>query len=307
METEMSNFLATFNRINAQRHARPRDPEIDDPAVIADLMEQGPAAGQIWLAQGSQVVEPQYALIVQVEEDARIVTVIPMNNDERCQDGETLVVGDNPLGVAMMAWPRCQTSIPVRVLARPMKALSNAAFQAVRHDEEDALAVVFRGRGPQAEGFARDNVDEMFAAFIHWHDQCDDLPKLAGSGARQISVTPERSEYLRRLVQVLGLSLGQAGAIIDGKSQLTAEQIGRLQAAGVDTTVDWSRTTTLPDDLLIEVEQPMWRAVAQQCATRYPGKDARMELAREAFALAARTNGHGREAWRGALAMAAQQ
>lgn len=309
-DTAMHDFAATFDRINARRHIARRDPAIDDPSAMAEAIEVGPCAGQIWLAKGPwEDDESQYALIAGVEDDPRLVSVVPMSNDETLGSADALLLGDTPLGVRMVAWPEYRTVIPVRLLLRPMGTLSDDALHAVVDDRPDESASVVRGdnsrdgdsRGDDVAGTrADDDFDELMATFIHWHDQCAALPRLQGDGDGQLRLTPGRGDYLRRLVQVLGLTPEQAGRIIDGEDRLSEEQAMQLRAAGVDTERDWRRTMRLPDDLLIEVEQPVWRAAAQ-AMDRHPDRDARMELAQEAYALAARTNGHGREAWRGAL------
>lgn len=90
-----------------------------------------------------------------------------------------------------------------------------------------------------------------------------------------------------------------AMSVIKGKRALTLDQAEAVaKVADVPVTAVLAAARPLPDDLERELMEPRWRAVIRGRAGARDEAEAREELGRSAFALAAREKGSGRELWR---------
>ncbi|WP_207402773.1 hypothetical protein [Rathayibacter sp. SD072] len=104
---------------------------------------------------------------------------------------------------------------------------------------------------------------------------------------------------LSTIMQALQVSQPRAMAIRLGKEQLTAEEIRTLAAAGEVTVGDIKALQLpLPDDLDRELQEPRWRPVVRARSINGDEAEARRRLGYEAFQLAARESGDGRDRWR---------
>lgn len=281
----------------------PSGDDVDSPERIERQLAEGVKRGQLWIAdQGDDAL---YVLVTEVNDDPRMATVIPLSNDLHSETDDSLVIGNTPLDIEMVAWPGLKAIIPVRLLYKPLKELSESAVKAIENDNlrfaKKADAIRRGHDNEENDSLFVENREDITAILLKWHAMCFDLPKLHEEDEEaEVSTTPERGEYAKALITVLGLPFDQVDDVLDGATPLTNEQRAKLADAGVQAPNASKRTFRLPADLLVEVEQPVWRHDADEYAQRMDG-DARVNLARDAFMLAARPNGHGREAWRGAL------
>ncbi|MBU9112373.1 hypothetical protein [Bifidobacterium ruminantium] len=333
------NLQMAIQEYIARRYRHSADPDLLEPNAIAKRLSQGVRPAQIWLASdpaddedaldgaadfivdmdsddGADAAEfaaaaglkAEYVLVDRVdEEDPRLVWVIPLINNECIQDRTALVIDQTPLGVAMAAWPHFRIRIPVHVLDVPLKSLPISMSQMIIANRENPDMGVVRGQDPQDARNKRivdRHVRDMLETFLVWSLACRQLPPLHVAGSSGLKRTPSRGELLRQVAQALGVNPVEAGQLIEGTAKPTEAQRAALQAAGVSLESAAGRELTLPADLLVEVEQPAWRQAILYYAETHGIQilPARMALAQDAFELAARPSGHGREAWRGALA-----
>lgn len=281
----------------------PSGDDLDSPERIERQLTEGVKRGQLWSAATDG--DMLYVLVTGVDEDPRMATVIPLSNGLRAETDDSLVIGNTPLDIEMVTWPDLKAIIPVRLLYKPLKELSESAVKAIESNnlrfakKSDAIR---RGHdsGKSDSPFVK-NRDDIIDILITWHAMCFDLPKLGEDDPEmEATVNPDRGKYAEALITVLGLPFDAVDDVLDGKTQLTEEQQKQLNDAGFQVPDAPKRTFHLPEDLLVEVEQPIWRREADEYAQQ-TDEDPRLQLATEAFKLAARPDGHGREAWRGTL------
>ncbi|MBW3080731.1 hypothetical protein [Bifidobacterium saguinibicoloris] len=281
----------------------PSGDDVDSPERIERQLAEGVKRGQLWIAD--QGDDSLYVLVAEVNDDPRMATVIPLSNDLHSETDDSLVVGNTPLDIEMVAWPGLQAIIPVRLLYKPLKEFPESAVKAIEHDDlrfAKKTDAIRRGHdNEERDSPFVENREDITAILLKWHAMCFDLPKLHEEDEdAEASMTPERGTYAKALITVLQLPFDQVDDVLDGVVPLTDEQRASLADAGVQVPDAPKRTFHLPADLLVEVEQPAWRRDADEYAHRMDG-DARVNLAQDAFTLAARPNGYGRAAWRGAL------
>ncbi|MBT1171225.1 hypothetical protein [Bifidobacterium sp. SO4] len=276
---------------------------MEDPEYIARRLAMPVAAGQLWMAKTKG--EAQYVLITAVDgEDPRTITVIPLSNNTAERTDGSLIVDRTPLGMPMVAWPALATSIPVRVLFKPLDEFNPQTTEALAADHADEKLGINRATAPDDPmESAEQEIHEIEHSLESWHKLCADLPKLHADRTAAEHSGDELAAYADALKNVLHLTPGQRIAVSRGKA-LTDEQQSRMAAAGFPES-PYNRPQ-VDDDYLVEVEQPRWRAAANALAASGVTGDPRERLAYKAqFELAARVNGHGVEALRGALHKAA--
>ena len=295
----------------------PSGDDLDSPERIEAQLKEGVKRGQVWLAVDdtaddaeSSIRDSLYVMIVEVNErDPRLATVIPLSNDLRAQTEDSLVIEEgSPLEIPTVAWPKIHAIIPVRLLSKPLKQFKPDTVESIL-SEDPSLAdaddtVVLGFDHEDNESPYVENREDAIATLVKWHARCFTLPKLHSEEERE-SMTPDRAKYARALVQVLGLSFDEVNEVFNGQLALSTIQEQQLSEAGIDAKQLRPRTFNLPKGLLIEIEQPLYRSMANEYATR-TDTDPRVALAKDAFALAARKNGYGASAWRGAIQQAAQ-
>ena len=276
---------------------------MEDPNHIAERMAKPVAAGQLWLAKTK--IGIQYVLITAVADDPRVVTAVPMDNNTAVRTDDSLIIDRTPLGMPMVAWPKLAADIPMRVLFKPLDEFNAATTAALADDRADDVLGISRATAPEDPMLSAEReVYEVRQRMDAWHRQCADLPELHSGKTAPRHSEDELAAYADALKNVLHLGPGQRIAVTRG-TPLTDEQQRLMADAGFPESP--YAKPTVDDDYLIEVEQPRWRAAADAFAATGADRDPREGLAYKAqFELAARVNGRGVEALRGALHKAAE-
>ncbi|WP_146116625.1 MULTISPECIES: hypothetical protein [unclassified Arthrobacter] len=103
------------------------------------------------------------------------------------------------------------------------------------------------------------------------------------------------------VMQALGISQQQAMAIVRGKHPIGPDE-AKLIADHTGNSIEQvqSIASPLPEDLMVELDQPRWRALIRDEVRKQHLDDdaARLSLGYEAFGLAARQKGNGPDVWR---------
>lgn len=132
-------------------------------------------------------------------------------------------------------------------------------------------------------------------------DSIDDLAAVRPRRENTVNARPTAKFPLglSALMTTLEISQAAAMAVIKGHRALTsaqAEAVARVAEVSVADVL--AAAHPLPDELARELLEPRWRSVIRSRAAGGDEVEAREELGRSAFALAARGKGSGRELWR---------
>ncbi|WP_084466023.1 hypothetical protein [Nocardia salmonicida] len=269
----------------------PKRGEPSPYAAIADSV----AVGQVRMAdwQGVDAV----VVIVGVDDDDAQAHVNPATLERDVEDSAATVIETevSPLHGPITVWPQATTMIPFAVLGATIASIPEPLLRVVTmgRSSECTEKGVRRGHTDPALGSgAALAIDDLFDAIELLHA----APGLHRPGAAE-SVAPLQIP-LTVIIDVLGVAQPRAMSIRKGKEPLTPEEAQRLALATeipVDTVL--ASVAPLPDDLHRELQEPRWRPHIRRRAVDDDEQSARTRLGYEAYQLAARQTGEGRELW----------
>lgn len=158
---------------------------LDDPVEIQKQRDAGPKPNQLWLARNinddnDDIDDMMYVMVTNVLSgidgfnDGELVQVIPMENDERLQTNESLVIHrGSPIEMDMVTWPLLEATIPVSILRKPLRFFpDDIAAMITGSDDPDGDGVA-RGHDPSepwSEAFNR--LDVIIRKLLEWHFMC---------------------------------------------------------------------------------------------------------------------------------------
>ncbi|MGO4299354.1 hypothetical protein [Leifsonia sp. RAF41] len=237
-------------------------------------------------------------VIDRVDEAAAEVSVFPATLEPGVEN-ETAIVfeGDaSPLRGPVAVWPHSPASIPFSVLGTTIARLSES-LPRITHQAMDAEASangVRRGRrAPGLGSGATSALAELFDAI----EVLEGAPRLQAAAPR---VPASRLQIpLATIMGSLDVSQPRAMAIRLGKEPLTVEEADRLASfAEIPVEEILGAVEPLPAALQRELQEPRWRDRIRERAIDGDENRARTRLGYEAYQLAARETGEGRERWR---------
>lgn len=268
---------------------------IDDNAVIGERLKSPIASGQLWGVDDHE--SSAKAVVMDVMEDRRIAQVIPVGDYEGGYDLRDCVIfpDGSPTGFPLIIYKDFGTTIPVRLLSIPFGSFDQPVMESLNAfegeydpDDDDTGAIV-----------ERLNIKDQFE---RWHALCAQLPKLPDT-ADNYRKSADIGDYVKALHDVLGFAPAQCLAVRRGTLKLDETQKKRMADAGFAASPNTIHS--LPRKYMEIAEQPQWRPLVDDLINGHPDSaesafmletQTRDMLARESFALAARTNGHGDEA-----------
>ncbi|MBO0982678.1 hypothetical protein IOC53_02310 [Rathayibacter sp. SD072] len=262
----------------------------------ADIVRIGQLRQADWREASAMLV------IDGIDDEAALAWAFPATLEPDVADSRTVIVDADasPVSGPISVWPTQAAWIPFAALDAVVASLSPAVLRAVKGPQRpdsipDATAGVRRGHADPPLGSAcAMAIDDLLDAT----ETLQQAPRLT---PRQAVPTPPNvaTITLSTIMQALQVSQPRAMAIRLGKEQLTAEEIRTLAAAGEVTVGDIKALQLpLPDDLDRELQEPRWRPVVRARSINGDEAEARRRLGYEAFQLAARESGDGRDRWR---------
>lgn len=273
-------------------------------ASDVDSAEYEVRSNRLWTARwaGATIL----LLTLRESSNPRTVVAAPVTIEPGLEDQEAVVLdaSTNELGLPMTVWLGLTREIPIRTLERPLGEVlagipGSPGTIADVTDGTEHSAGARPGHGsygdtsPSAE--KRAELEDLLDQWM------GDLEPLSSEAEKPETDHEKLSFTLTQVMDALNVPQRQAMNIIRGRQELTAEEIQQL-AAHVGSTPDAISAVAepLPSDLLLELEQPRWRYLVRTEAQtgKTDESDARLSVARQAFALAARQHGEGRDVWR---------
>ena len=254
------------------------------------------SAGQ--LRQASWQDADAVVLIESVDEDAARARIFPVSLEPGVGDARTVIIAPeaSPLHGGLAVWPGHAEWIPYAALDQVIAAVPAAVLRAVR----EAPATPPRLPGvhanesdpPPGSGAAL-AIDELFDAIEFLH-HAPSVP------APSESPRPRPLEIpLQQIIDALHVPQPRAMAIRLGKEPLSIEEAEQLAtAAHIPADTILAAASPLPEDLIRELHEPRWRPIIRERATDNDEIQARTRLGYEAYQLAARESGTGRDLWR---------
>ncbi|WP_104100407.1 hypothetical protein [Cryobacterium sp. M96] len=237
-------------------------------------------------------------LIDIIDDVAALASVFPACLEPGVENSTAVIIeGDaSPLHGLVTVWPDSPAIIPFATLGSTIATISKPQLRAIRSaPSNDPIADgLRRGHGePALESGAALALADLFDAI----DVLQSAPRLqlasSDTAAAQLQVP------LPTIMSVLQAPQPRAMAIRMGKEPLTVEEADLLAAA---TEVPLSHilgaVAPLPLDLQRELQEPRWRSHIRNRAIDGDEDRARTRLGYEAYQLAARETGQGRELWR---------
>lgn len=266
------------------------------PTGIDDEVRPGQLREAIWGDVEATV------LIIGVDDAKAEVTVNPVSMEPGVADEHALVLGAEsvPLRGGVAVWPDVTAVLSFVVLDAVVAELPDDAMGVIqrspstaRSDRHHAGGARF-GEHPLPGSGAALAIDDLL-------DSVDGLCAIRPAVQHRSpgGQTPSFPMGLSDLITTLGITQSEAMSIIRGKRALSPHQAEIVAHAANVTVADVTATALpLPDELERELMEPRWRAVIRQRSGSRDEAEAREELGRRAFALAARDKGAGRELWR---------
>lgn len=258
----------------------------------ADMVEPGQIRQAYW-GEATAVV-----VIVSVDDDTARAHVLPVTLESGVEDRKAIVVEAeaSPLHGPVTIWSEPTAAIPFAVLDATIASIPRSLLAIITGATTADYAAVGLRTGhadpPLGSGAAL-AIDELFDALV----VLQNAPGLELSNADTPAVQLQIA--LPVIMDTLRVTQARAMAIRMGKEPLTPEEADRLAVAVELPVADVvAAISPLPIDLQRELQEPRWRKHVRRRATDGDEERARSRLGYEAFQLAARETGQGRERWR---------
>ncbi|WP_284762111.1 hypothetical protein [Arthrobacter sp. efr-133-R2A-63] len=256
----------------------------------------------LWVARwsGSTIL----LLIIHESSDPQKVLAAPVTIEPGLQDQESVVVdaSANELGVPVTVWLGITREVPIQTLERPLGGLSHETLEtAIRASSSHPL--------PEAEHAFRQLASTSAEQRAEMEDILDgwieDLQPLPSESPEQMTtqgtIHGKPTITLKQVMEALHVPQRKAMNIVRGNYQLSAGEARQLALhIGSSPEALSSIAEPLPNELLIELQQPRWRLLVRSEAEslKIDEHTARLSVARETFALAARQSGRDTDMWR---------
>lgn len=237
-------------------------------------------------------------VIVGVDDATAETQVLPATLEPGVEDNAAIVVEaeTSPLYGPITIWPQAATTIPFAVLDATIASIPPRLLEIISNATaaDRTAAGLRRGHSnpPLGSGAAM-AIDDLFDAL----DVLQHAPGLQPSVGAKPAVALQIP--LSVIMNALRIPQPRAMAIRMGKEPLTPEEAAQLAlAASLPVDDVLANIAPLPNELQRELQEPRWRKHIRRRATDGDEDGARARLGYEAYQLAARETGQGRERWR---------
>lgn len=251
----------------------------------------------VWLARWSGAT---VMLLVISESTPQTVMAAPVTVEPGLLDQEAVTVepSANTLGLPITVWLGITREVPIQTFERRVGELPSHALDTARSTSKtdllpDAEQDLLHWSSPSAEKKAE--LEDILESWLR------DLKPFPSSTTKS-GPTHEKPPFtLQQVMEALNVPQRKAMNVIRGTFQLSPAETEQLALhTGLSADALSSLAAPLPDELLFELQQPRWRFLIRTEAKKLKTdeSEARLAVAREAFALAARQKGEGTNVWR---------
>jgi hypothetical protein len=252
------------------------------------------AIGQIRQAYWRDADAP--VLITEIDDTTAQAHVFPVSLEPGVESTSAIVidVAASPLHGPVVVWPTNAHWIPFSTLDSVIASIPTSLLRALQTKEKLDVSGLRSGQlEPTMDSGASLAIDDLFDAL----DVLENAPKLE---TQDPTTEPRKLRAsLSLIVSTLRVSQPRAMAILMGKEPLALEEASQLAAAiGLPVEIIMESVMPLPRELLRELQEPRLRAYIRKSAHDGDEDLARTRLGYEAYQLAARETGNGRELWR---------
>ncbi len=237
-------------------------------------------------------------LVVSVDDSRALAHAVPVSLETGVEDRATVIVeaDTSPLYGPIAIWPDAAAEIPFGVLDTIIASIPRSLLEIITGATTNPGTKEGLRRGkfdpPLGSGAAM-AIDELFDAF----EALQAAPGLRISASVKSAV--QLDIPLPTIMTTLHVTQARAMAIRIGKEPLTRDEARQLAAAtGLAVDDVLAAVAPLPKDLARELQEPRWRPHIRQRAVDGDEDAARTQLGYEAYQLAARETGQGRQQWR---------
>ncbi len=240
-----------------------------------------------------------FVLILAVDDGSALARVAPLTFEPNVEDEHCVVLERSTVGIGTAAavWPQASDCVSYSVLDQLAGGLSVELTRSLVAGHTSFEGVRLGGRRPMPGTGAAEALDALFDTL----DELAAVPRWEAPVERPGTKLPIS---LPEIIEILDVPQSQAMLIAMGKAPLTSDQVESL-ARGTGLAVDdiLASIQPLPAELSRELQEPRWRSAARDLMSEEDELNSRTLLGYEAYALAARGQGSGRELWRHKLEM----
>lgn len=259
--------------------------------------------GQVWRARWDEV--SVLVLVLAIED--RDILAAPVTIDPSAEDDRSLVLegSSTAFGVEATVWAGLASTVPIRVLDRPVDKWSEDLVRWTTHTAQGQPSAI-----PPGTRQGRAIQSELDPAALLQAELSDDLDLLSqapglpvdtpGATPRDLASLLGANPNLALLCSSLGLPQPEIIKLLRGKALLTQDQIEVVAVVtGLSCEEIASTVRRLPLGLVVQGEHPRWRPTWARRAQRLHISEvqARLTGSYEVFTLAARQTGGGEPDW----------
>jgi len=253
----------------------------------------------LWLARWSGAT---VMLLVISESTPQTVLAAPVTVEPGLLDQEAVIVepSANALGLPITVWLGITREVPIQTLERRLGELPPQSLDTARSTSKTGFLPDTEQGPPLGSSPSAEKKAELEDLLESWLTDLKSSP-FPSTTMESGPMQGKRPFTLQQVMEALNVPQRKAMNVIRGTFQLSPAETEQLALhAGLPAEAVSSLAAPLPNELLVELQQPRWRflvrAEAKKLDTDEPA--ARLAVAREAYALAARQKGEGTNVWR---------
>lgn len=255
------------------------------PEFLTGISTPAVAVGQ--LRQATWAHADAMVLIERIDDEAALAHVYPASVEPGVANSAAVIIeaADIEIATAVSIFPSHALWIPFASLDALLATLAPTLL----HTARKAAATSPSSRAESINT----RVEELFEAV----DTLEEAPRLEPS---TVASSDERIDIdLGVVMDTLSCTQSRAMDILFGTELISVSEADMLsEVSGIPSTVILTTVEPLPAELARELQEPRWRPRIRRRAIDGDEQASRLRLGYDAYQLAARQQGEGRDIWR---------